>query len=422
MMPLSGPYGTEVRIVGSGLGSAAREGVTLTLGATNGRVLTPDSTPEIVSWSESEIVFRYPFPIEAGSVEVATPQGTVVAGDFEPTWIPGPSLAVIPGAVAIASLAPAAGSMAAVLDTGPPRLVEFDGAAWSESEIVGTNLRADSVRLYLAGTETLAFALSTAAVPEIIALDPAMGFTQTPSGVTVSTDYRVAGGHQGASVWFREGNNWSRARPTAGVWAVDKGPIADPNPTGARHAAATTSDGTLYVGYAKDTSPNIFDNMGAIFFRALPATELAFTAEARAGSNIDDSVTEHIMRDRGAGIVARYCGTNVDPLGITGTERLCRVGLLPSNVRASLRESTGMRYAFSETAPVAAYCSPTHGVRLLRNVGTGGTSFGALDALSGDIVAWPCPTIVAVEADETGDVWMVLELDGALYSPRPRVP
>ena len=93
------------------------------------------------------------------------------------------------------------------------------------------------------GSELSAFGLSTALTPEILALDPLNDFAQTASGLKVTSDYRVAGGPDGATVWSRTGNNWSRARASAGAWSVDKGPIADPNASGPHHGAGALSDG-----------------------------------------------------------------------------------------------------------------------------------------------------------------------------------
>ena len=143
MMPLSGPYGTEVRVVGTNLGSGARSDVTLTLGSDETRELNPDSTPESVSWTDTEIRFRFPFPL-SGAVVVSTPEGTISAGEFEPDWVPGQSLAQAAAVNAVASIAHAPGTISAVLDSGPPKLVVFDGDSPSSTEIATADIRPDT--------------------------------------------------------------------------------------------------------------------------------------------------------------------------------------------------------------------------------------------------------------------------------------
>lgn len=420
MMPRSGAYGSEIRIEGEGLGSAARVGVKLRLGADGLGELEPTSKPEIVSWSETEIRFRFPFPYE-GRVVVETPQGEAEAGEFEPTWRAGAAFESVAKVESTAALANAPGVLSAILDTGPPSLISFDGADWTSTPIAEKNLRGDSIRLYLAGQALAAFGLSTATAPEIVELDPANDFAQTASGVKVTADYRVAGGAQGAVVWSRTANNWSRSRPTGGVWAVDKGPIADPNPSGAKHVAGTLSDGTLFVGWGEDTGTT-FDDRGAAFHRRLASDASAFEPKVKTGGDVDDAISAITMSDRGGGLIARYCGTDKDPLGATGNETLCYLALLPSGSKMAMNESASLRYAFSGTTSVAAYCSSSQGLRLLPALDTGAITSAKLEAAAGDVVAWPCPSVLAIEVDPDGQPLLIVEQAGLLYSPRPRVP
>lgn len=419
MMPLSGPYGTEITIQGSHLGSAARDGVSLQLGSDPSRSLEPGEQPEIVSWTESQIVFRFPFPL-AGQVEITTPEGSAVAGEFEPTWIAGEPLEVPDAVSAVASIATAPGVIAAVIDTGPPQYVAQDGEGWSAQAIAASDLRPETIRLYREGDTLGGFALSTATSHEVIALDPADAFAATPTGLDTSAEYTLAGGREGASVWYRVANDWTRARPTGGAWALDGGPIADPNPSGSKHTAATTSDGSLYVGWAEDTG-DALDDLGAAFFRRLLPDGASFLGKTRAGVDMDDRISSYVMTPRGSGVVARYCGTDMDPLGATSDDLLCYAGLVPSGVRSTVKESSSLRYAFDGIAPVAAYCHSTLGVRIVEEVVTG-TSLSALDARGGEVVVWPCAPVVALEVDDEGQALIIVEHDGALYSPRPRTP
>jgi hypothetical protein len=420
MMPKSGPYGTTIRITGEGLGSAARSGVRLLLGPEGERVLTPAATPEVLSWSENEIRFRFPFPYE-GRVLVRTPLGDAIAGEFEPTWLPGPPLESVSEVTAIASVAHEAGTLAAVLDTGPPSLVTFDGTAWVETAIPTSSLREESIRLYTEAGDLRAFGLSIATSPVIVDLGPASDFAQNPSGVAVTTDFRVAGGVDGAAVWFRD-VQWSRAVPAGGDWTVDKEMISDAtNPQGKRRVAGATLDGSLYVGWGEDVG-SFTDDRGVAKHRFYGATATSWAATTTSGSEVDDEISNLVMSDRGAGLVFMYCGTDEDPFDITASEKLCYTALLPGTAKTTMRESRQLRYAFGQPDQVALYCSPTHGLRLIPKLGGGGRTPGDLDKLAGDVVAWPCPNVVALEVDPDAAAVMMLEQEGVLYSPRPREP
>ena len=419
MMPLSGPYGTEVTIEGEGFGNARSTDVRLLLGAGGERELTPDSAPEIVSWSENEIRFRFPFPVE-GQVLVETPLGQAVAGEFEPTWLPGPALESQAGVSSIASLAPAPGTLAVVLDTGPPSVVSFDGAAFTETAIPGSTLRAASIRLYLEGSELAAFALSTAVAPVIVALDPASDFDAAPTGVKVTADFHVAGGREGAAIWFRDGAPWSRARPSAGTWSIDQTGVPDgSSDMGKRKVASATSDGSLYVSWAEDVG-SITDDRGVAKHRLWTTDVMNWGSVVVSGIEMDDEISNLVLSDRGAGVVSLYCGTNDDPFGVTADERLCYNALIPGGAKATMKETSGLRYAFGSDFQAAVHCSPTEGLRLVPSLGSGGKTPPALDALAGDVVAWPCPNVVALEVDEDDVPLLLVEHAGSLYSPLPR--
>jgi hypothetical protein len=420
MMPLSGPYGTEIRIQGEGLGSAARSDVRLLLGADGEGVLTPASAPEIVSWSENELRFRFPFPYE-GSVVISTSLGDVAAGEFEPTWRPGPALESVSNVASIASVAHAPGALAVVLDTGPPGLVSCDGSEWAETAIPTSNLREASIRLYTEAGELRAFGLSIATQPVIVDLGPAEDFVPAPSSVIVTTNFHVAGGVEGAAVWFRDGQ-WSRAVPSAGAWSIDKGPLNDAsNSQGKRHVASATLDGSLLLGWAEDVG-TFTDDLGVAKHRLLPATSTTWAATATSGSELDDEISNLVMSDRGAGVVYKYCGTDADPFDLTDTDNLCYSALLPTGAKTTMPESNRLRYGFGPDAQIALYCSPKQGLRLIPKLGNGGKSTSELDTLAGDVVAWPCPNVVAVEVDPEGTPLIMVEQEGVLFSPRPRDP
>jgi IPT/TIG domain len=419
MSPLSGPYGTEIRITGTDLGSSARADVTLTLGTAGEPVLTPTSM-EVSTWSETQIRFRIPFPV-VGEIVVTTPEGTDVAGEFTPTWNPGPALDSVPQAGLLAALASGPGRMAAVLNTGPPRFVEFDGETWQSTPISTTGLLATAIRLYLDENDALAaFTLTNEGPPRIAALDPTADFASTSTGIETAVEYAVTGGREGAAVWFRTATEWQRAAPTGGTWMVDRGPFGDSKTASPHHTAAATSDGALVVGWAQDTG-NAIDDLGAVFTMMVPPAMDMFGAASKASVDVDDYITGLSFAERGSGVVGTYCGSDLDPFGITGSEFLCWAFLRAGNgghIPRTVRESEFLRYTFDAGAAGVAYCSSTLGVRVVSTLPSAQLSADDFDPAPGETVAWPCDRIVAAEVDAEGETLLLIEHDGKLYSPR----
>ena len=166
----------------------------------------------------------------------------------------------------------------------------------------------------------------------------------------------------------------------------------------------------------------MLDDWGEVWHSVhLPGVS-GFAPGAKIGSNMDDSISDILMSDRGTGVVTQYCGDNEDPLGITANGKLCYTALLPTGAKTTYPEFASLRYGFAaDGSPVMAYCSGTEGTRLIPDVAAGGTSGAQLDALAGDIVAWPCVNVVALEVDPDGTAQLVIEQAGQLYSPRARV-
>jgi hypothetical protein len=155
--------------------------------------------------------------------------------------------------------------------------------------------------------------------------------------------------------------------------------------------------------------------------RVLAEGATAFASKATTGAEMDDAISSIAMIDRGRGLLAQYCGTNSDPFGLSSDEKQCFTALLPAGSSTTLKEGARLRYAFGDGQWALAYCSDNQGLRLVPSVGRGGTSPGALDALAGDVVAWPCPNVVAFELDSEGEALLFVEQGGLLYGPRPRV-
>ena len=249
MAPTEGDYGSEVTVLGNNLGSVARSDVRLVLGGGGEVVITPNDEEFVKAWNEDRLRFRFAFPAE-GVVAIETPQGAVMAGDFKPNWLPGDGYPIAPGASVIASVAAGNGQLAVVIDTTPPTLARFSASGRTEEVIAITGYRDETLRLYLGETlEVEGFALSDTSPPEVIQLDPdgSDGLVASPTGLLVSNEFVLAGGSNGAVVWYSEADAWRRARPADAGWTVDKGPIADPDPMAPDHAAGATSDGSLWA-------------------------------------------------------------------------------------------------------------------------------------------------------------------------------
>ena len=151
MDPVSGPYGTLVTIKGEGLGNPALSGFTLAVGDQGEVTLTPKDKTSVMSWSDNEIIFRYPFPAEGG-VSLEAPKGAVVAGEFQPTWHVAQEIEMPPAATVLASISPAPDHIEMLFDTMPLTLLDVGpdgGIAFDRDFLVEfeDGLRPHQVRL-----------------------------------------------------------------------------------------------------------------------------------------------------------------------------------------------------------------------------------------------------------------------------------
>lgn len=411
MSPEAGPYGTIVSVSGVGLGSAARAGVSLTLAGIEEEIALFPTSPEIIGWTESEISFYFPFP-QSGAVTVHTPQGMDTAGSFEPDWDAGLSSTLGEGATALATIAPQLGTVVAAFDTTPVTLLNTDGVSWNESALDAAGMQIATLRLFVSDSdELMAFALSDADPPEIVTFTPdGTTWTAAPSGVTVSNVFAVAGGPDGAVVWSQTGSDWSRVRHAAGAWSADKGPIADPNPTGSNHAAGATSDGSLYVAWDQDTG-NFLDDMGAPFMQQLEENATSFTATFRAGNSVDDFVTSIELRDRGRGLLVYYCGSDVDPFGLSATGYQCYTASHSSGGARLLsgpNEHENARYGMARNQVMVGFCDDA------------GLHVTLDPATPGPAAVWLCPTVDALEIDPNGQPVLLVRVGDQIYAPKPK--
>jgi hypothetical protein len=415
--PASGPYGTAVTITGKGLGNADLAGFTLAVGNQGEVELTPESD-EVVSWSDDEIVFRYPFPAE-GAVALEGPKGDALAGEFAPTWHIAQELETAPAATVIASISPEPGRIILLFDTMPLTLLEVGADGVVEQAVTATDVETTSLRLYLDAAKKLqGVGVSTGAEPVIVHLQNMAGdLVAVPTAIQLTaSEYGVAGGSEGAAVWMRRAGGWQRARASAGGWTLDKGPIADPDPSAPDRASGASSDGSLYIAYSVDAGTGfpLYDDMEAPRMKRLAPTASSFSGAMAAGGAVDDYVTSLELRSSGDGVIVRVCGSDVDPFGLSGTSNYCfdslhapsgaQLSRVPVNAKASA-------HAFTHERAVAAYCSSDQNWMIRTDL----DAVAEPEPSPGEIVLYPCPEAIALEVSGDGDYLPVVRYQQRTY-------
>jgi hypothetical protein len=411
--PEAGPYGSEIAIKGDGLGSSLRSGVELVIGNVGERIVTPDDGELVLTWTESEVRFRYPFPIQGG-VSIETPQGAAFAGEFVPSYEPGEGQELGPAAKATASVSPGAGRVAVLFAGAAAFVVEYDGQGVKKTTVDAGAADLSTLRLFAnAAGEVEAVALSDADPPEVLHFSAATPGTLSPTATGLSGVWQevfVSGGSDGAFVWMRDASGWSRAS-SASAFSVDLGPIKDPAPSGGLRAAGATSDGALHVAWNKSTG-DLFDDTEAPYMASMPAGASSFALGKKVGLSMDDYLTEIMIETRGAGLILRYCASDVDPVLHTSADDTCKSSVRTSNgivPAKNVIEDEQSRFVFTPEIAGAAQC--------------GGDGLAVTVDLAkdpGEVVAWPCPRLLAVEIDAEGYFLPVVQEGGVAYSPRKR--
>lgn len=414
MSPEVGAYGTRVTVLGSWLGSSSRVGSMLVLAADGGDLVLEPNSEAVESWSEERIVFRYPFPA-AGAVSLETAEGNTEVGDFAPTWRILRKVENAPAASVVSSISTQAGSISMLLEGTPPSLLEISASGVSTHDVTLNGGVAATIRLYSSEAGALeGVGISNQATPELVHFgNDAGALVGTSTGIPLdATNYVLSGGTDGAAVWMLQSSGWMRARPTSSGWAVDKGPITDPQAGLPDHAVGTSSDGSLYVAWSVDAG-NFLDDMERPLLRRLPGAAAAWSTNATGGTSVDDYVTGLQFLDKGRGVILRYCGSDVDPFGLSGTDYYCFDALHAQGGGSILGvpvDSTNSRHAFSADHAVAGYCDGDRTFRLRSDD----------DPVSeteppGEAVVYPCQATFALEIDPDGDFVPVIRSGSTLY-------
>ena len=415
MEPTSGPYGTPITIKGVGLGNRSLAGFTLAVGSQGEVTLTPKDRATVVSWTDEEIVFRYPFPAEGG-VALEGPKGDAMVGEFQPTWHVALEIDQAPAVTVLASISPAADRIVMLYDTMPLSLVDVGPQGVVEHSVTAPGVDPKSLRLYLnAARKVEGIGISTDAVPVLVHLQNVNDdLVAKPTAISLqATEVGIAGGSEGAAVWMRRAAGWFRARPSVSGWADDKGPITDPNPNAPDRTSGVSSDGSLFVAWSVDTG-NFLDDMEAGYMQQLTPTATKFAAAKAAGNSVDDYVTGLMLQSSGDGLVVTTCGSDVDPFALSGTDYYCFDSLhAPSGAHlfGVRKDQTSVAHAFTRERAVAAYCSGDGNWMIQTDADVETTPGAAL----GEPVLFPCPQAVALEVSGSGDYLPIVRWAGKTY-------
>lgn len=411
--PLQGPYGTLVAVRGAFLGNSERV-VQLRIGSAPAFTIQPDDKSFVESWSEDQISFRYPFPA-AGEISIETPQGVAVAGDFLSSWLSIASATNAPAASVIASISTSPQTVTLLFDSSPPTLLDLGPEGAVSHEVTLGGAVPSSVRLYLAGEAVEAVGVTAGDAPELVHLRNIEGdLVGDATGIALNaTETALAGGPDGACAWLHRADGWWRARPIGGEWSIDAGPRPDVQSTSPDRAVGAASDGSLYIAWSVDQT-FLFDDMEAPRMRRLDTSSLEWGDTEGAGSNVDDYITSLEILDKGRGVVVRYCGSDTDPWGLSGTAYHCYDGLHTPAGASISRVSvdvTASRHAFSAARAVAGYCDDADSFRLRTDTDTASEP----NAPIGEALVYPCQSTVALELDPDGDFVPVVRRGATLH-------
>lgn len=412
--PETGAYGTLITVSGAFLGSPARSGVQLRIGSSPSFAILANDEDFVEAWTEDQITFRYPFPAE-GEISIETPQGSAEVGEFVPSWLTAVTAANAPAASVIASLSTSPRSVALLFDSTPPVLLELGPEGAVSHQVTLNGAVSSSVRLYLAGASIEGVGVTAGETPELVHLRNVEGdLVGELTGIELeATESALAGGPDGAAAWLHRADGWWRARPVAGEWSIDAGPVVDVQSASPDRAVGAASDGSLYVAWSVDAG-NIFDDMEAPRMRRLAAGSLDWGDTQTAGSSVDDYITSLQILDKGRGIVVRYCGSDSDPWGVSGTAYRCYDGLhtpAGATIAKVSVDVTASRHAFSASRAVAGYCDEADTFRLRTDTDTA----PAPNAPIGEAIVYPCQSTLALEIDPDGDFVPVVRRGNTLY-------
>jgi hypothetical protein len=407
MSPTSGPYGTTITITGSGFGPGpgAGSGSAVPVDKVAFTGLPPDAAigPVIVSWSETQIVARAPFPTGPGTIEITAIGGVTESPVFTPegAWTPGDSAPLV--TVLDAHRFETTTSVLGLDDTNRTELVMFGTsvAAFPLDGITGSTDPRSPTRARLVAADEV---LASNTQQQLIDFTVANGaLTATATGITGTL---LAADANGAWLQTFDGTKYQLAHALRGTaWAIDRGPIQVPELLDAQ----ITGDGTLVVVYSHDDG-SIFDNMANVgISRLAPAATALAAAEYPETMAWDDYIASARIRlaPDGARMIVDYSTQEYDQQKDVPRDALARTAT------GAWSEAQGLAagrapLAFTATA-IAALDDSTGELALIPDIGAPATT----QALS----LWPAGGVALVSDGTT--LLPLVQLGNRIWAPAP---
>lgn len=418
--PIEGPYGMVVTLQGSLLAGDAQlpaRLATLEQGAVT-RCCIEQSDPAVVSWTDTQIDLRWPFPL-TGVPIVQTAGGLVPGEEILPSWIPGAPIEplISPDAPAFFHFTPAHDALVMLWLEGNRvhgRVITEASAVEHEALLGEGQLRsmsfverADEVDIYLllaAYGQNKAYRVQLgpegSSVQEIVTHGGPLNDDLLTGGL--DADFRV--------VWVRDQDDaLVRYRETGpDTWELDRGPIAVPVPFASAHQASLHDSGDLLVTWAEGLTP-----MAAV----LPAGADVFDAPEIAGGDAAMALARSRSRTNAEGVtLATWCdGTGVswaDPAScITRVRDASGAWSVPPAFEGSEASGTVV-YALDDAGVIAGYCDDD-GLHVTGDAGVEAS----------EIAVWPCDPgdpagllargedgkLRALVRDSSGEEWFARE-------------
>lgn len=406
MSPTSGPYGTTITITGTGFGApetGSGSAVPVDTLAFTGMPAGVALGPVIVSWSETEIVARAPFPAGPGTIAITSIGGETETPVFTPegAWTPGDS----------ASLATVIDAQRFATTTS---VLGFDASNHTELVTFGTAVAAFSLDGIPASTDprspTRARLIAAGEVLATNTQQQLIDFT-VANGALAATDTGITGTLLAADAngaWLQtfDGTKYQLAHAQRGTaWAIDRGPIQVPELL----AAELAGDGTLVVAYSHDDG-SIFDNMANVgIARLAPAATALSAAEYPETMAWDDYIASARIRlaPDGARMIVDYSTQEYDQQ--VDVPR----GALARNATGAWSDAQGLAasnapLAFTATA-LAALDDSAGELSLVPDIGA--------PASAQALPLWPAGAAALVSDGTT--LLPVVELGDRIWAPTP---
>jgi hypothetical protein len=409
MSPASGPYGATITITGHGFGAGPGAGSGSAAAVPVDKLeftgVPADAAigPVILSWTDTQIVTRAPFPTGPGTIEITAIGGVTETPVFTPegAWTPGDSAPLV--TVLDARHFESTTSVLGLDDTNRTELVMFGttAATFLLDGITGSTDPRSPTRARLVAADEV---LASNTQQQLIDFTAANGaLTATATGITGTL---LAADANGAWLQTFDGTKYQLAHAQRGTaWAIDRGPIQVPQLLDAQIAG----DGTLVVAYSHDDG-SIFDNMANVgVARLAPAATTLASAEYPETMAWDDYIASARIRlaPDGARMIVDYSTQEYDQQHDVPHDALARTATGAWSEAQGLAAGAAP-LAFTATA-IAALDDSTGELALVPDIGAPATA----QALS----LWPAAGAALVSDGTT--LLPLVQLGNRIWAPAP---